>query len=269
MSETEMPAPRADALQGSDLLSIAQNQKTPPEVLEQVLEHPDLPPEVVVALLRHPNTPGPAMTRLAERAEGPILDVLLSNLPRLGRWAEALEALLGNPALPPIKQSTIRQQIEVAKKREADGDSKKSLFLRIKELPVGQKLALAKKGNKDVRMILIKDSNEMIALETVSSSRITDGEILAIATMRDVADKVLRYIANNRKYRQNRQIVLALLNNPRTPVGVSLGLGINNLSERELSDLAKSRSIPGVVSRAAKAILDRRRAPAGGAGGGH
>lgn len=251
-----------------DLLRLTQNPKTPLEVLERILERPALPPEVVVALLRHPATPGGSLARLAESATGDTLDVLLGSLDRLGRWVETLEALLRNPAVPEIKHPIIKAQIETARKRAAEG--KKSLLLRIKELPVGQKLALAKKGNKDVRMILIKDSNDMIALEVAGSPRITDAEILAIATMRDVSDKVLRFIAGNRKYRQNKQIVLSLLNNPKTPVGVSLGLGLHQLSDRELDELAKNRNIPGAVSRAAKQISDRRKAPqTPGGGGGH
>ena len=253
----------------ADLLGMAQNQKTPVEVLEQILEHPDLTPEVVMALLRHPATPGGGMAKLAERASGRILETLLGALERVGRWVAALEALLRNPALPEVKHSTIQRHVEMAKRREAEGSKKKNLLLMLKDLPVGQRLALAKKGNKDVRMILIKDSNEMVALEVVSSSRITDGEILMIATLRDVSDKILRYIANNRKYRQNKQIVTALLNNPRTPVGVSLGLGISSLSERELDELAKNRNIPGAVARAAKQILDRRKAPPAAAKSGH
>jgi hypothetical protein len=262
-------APNPAAPAGADLLAVAQNQKTPAEVLEQILEHPALTPEVVIALLRHPYTPGAAMAQLVARASGPILDVLLGSLERLGRWVEALEALLSNPNLPSTKQPTIRQALEVARKRDADGVRRKSLLLQVKELPVGQRLALAKKGNKDVRMILIRDSNEMVALETVSSSRITDGEILAIAMMRDVAEQVLRYIAHNRKYRQNKQIILALLNNPRTPVGVSLNLGINSLTDRELTDLSKNKNVPGVISRVAKQVLDRRKGPGGPAAGGH
>jgi hypothetical protein len=257
------------AAAGSDVLAVAQNQKTPAEVLEQILEHPALAPEVVIALLRNPQTPGGAMARLAASAGERVLDVLLGSLDRLGRWIEALEALLGNPNLPSTKQPTIRQALDAARKREADGARRKSLLLQLKELPVGQKLALAKKGNKDVRMILVRDSNEMVALETVASSRITDGEILAIAAMRDVSEQVLRYIANNRKYRQNRQIILALLNNPRTPVGVSLSLGVNGLTDRELAELSKNKNVPGVISRVAKQILDRRKGPSGSAAGGH
>jgi DNA repair protein RadC len=265
---SEPPVSALEPTPTPDLLLLAQNPTTPTEVLEQILDHPELTPEALLALFRHPGTPRAAMVRLAERATGALLDVLFGNLQRLGRWVEALEALQKNPAVPELKQLTIQQQLEIARKREADGGTKKSLLLQLKELPVGAKLALAKKGNKDVRMILIKDSNEMVALETVGSSRITDGEILAIATMRDVSDKILRYIANNRKYRQNRQIITALLNNPRTPVGVSLSLGINNLTDRELTDLSKNRNVPGVLSRAAKTLLDRRKGPAAG-GGGH
>jgi hypothetical protein len=252
-----------------DLLAIVQNHKTSAEALEQILDDPDLTPEVVIALLRHPFTPGIAMARLAGRADGRVLDALLGSLDRLGRWVEALETLLQNPNLAPVKQPTIREAIVAAKKLEADGARRKSLLLQIKDLPVGQRLALAKKGNKDVRMILIRDSNEMVAMETASSSRITDGEILAIAMMRDVSDNVLRYIANNRKYRQNKQIVFALLSNPRTPVGVSLNLGFNNLTDRDLTDLSKNRNVPAVISRIAKQILDRRKGVAGPAAGGH
>jgi hypothetical protein len=253
----------------AELLSLAQNPHTAPEVLEQIAGHPALPPEVVTALLRHPATPGRGMTRLAGRASGPVLDVLLGSLERLGRWLDALEALLANPAVPALKHPTIKEHLQLARKREAEGH-KRDLLTRIRELSVGQKLTLVKKGNKDVRMILIKDPNEMVALEVASSPRITDGEILAIAMMRDVSDKVLRLIANNRKYRQNHQIVVALVNNPRTPVGVSLGLGLHTLTDRELNDLSRNRNIPGAVSRAAKQLMDRRKGTTGSeAKGGH
>lgn len=270
MSPDSAASTNPGALSSADLLHMAQNPKTPVEVLEQILEHTALSPEILLALLRHPQTPGQAVADLAKRAEGPLLDVLLGALDRVGRWIEALEALLRNPNVPEAKHPIIRSHIETAKKRDPEG-SKKNLLLRIKDLPVGQKLALAKKGNKDVRIILIKDPNEMVALEVIASPRITEGEILAVSMMRDISDKVLRYIASNRKYRQNQQIVVALVNNPRTPVGVTLGLGLHQLSDRELTELSKNRNVPGAVSRAAKAIIDRRKgvvAPQAG-GGGH
>jgi hypothetical protein len=262
------PAAAVATLSLAELMALVQDPATPGEVLKEVLELPALSPDVLGALLHHPQIPVEALAALAERAEGPLLDVLLGDLEHVERWLPVLEALLRNAAVPATTHQTLQRHLEAARKREVEG-AKKNLLLRIKDLPVGQKLALAKKGNKDVRMILVKDSNEMVALEVVASPRITDGEILAIAQMRDVTEKVLRYIANHKKYRQNHQIVVSLLNNPRTPVGVSLGLGIYTLSDRELADLAKNRNVPGVVARAAKQVLDRRKAPKAQAGGGH
>jgi hypothetical protein len=262
--QSALPALAEDA----NLLVLAQNPNTPPEVLAQVLDHPRLSPEALVGLLRHQRTPGWAVADFAEHATGTLLTTLLGSLEGLSRWSEALEGLLANPELPAIKQPTIQRALDMARRREAEGGRKKSLLLQIREMPVGERLALAKKGNKDARMILIKDSNEMIALETIASSRITEGEILSIAMMRDVSDKVLRYIANNRRYRQNRQIVWALLTNPKTPVGSALSLNVSGLTDRELTELSKSRNVAGAISRAAKAIIDRRKGASGG-GGGH
>jgi hypothetical protein len=262
------PEPEVAGVTPHDLQALVLNPKTPAEVLERVLAQPALPPELLQAVLRHPNTPPVALAQVAERVDGALLSLLFTNLERLTRWGAVLEALLRNPGVPAAKHATIKQYLEVARRREADGTRKKSLLLQIKELSVGHRLTLAKKGNKEVRMILIKDSNEMVALEVIGSPRITDGEVLAIAQMRDVSDKILRTIANNRKYRQNRQVVMALLNNPRTPVGVSLSLGVNNLTDRELSDLSKNKNVPGAVARAAQQILDRRKGNAQAPGGG-
>jgi hypothetical protein len=98
----------------------------------------------------------------------------------------------------------------------------------------------------------------MIALEVVNSPRISEDEITTIVQMRDISDKVLRAIANVRRFRANKQIVTGLLHNPKTPVGVSLGLGLPNLTDRELKFLAGDRNIPAAVSRAAKQVLERR-----------
>jgi hypothetical protein len=266
---TPNPGAPSDSVTLSDanLLTLAQNATTPVVVLVRILEHPALSPEVLEVLLLQPQLPGAALASLAERASGPLLDVLLRAPERLERWGTALEALLRNPAVPAATRAAIQRQIELARRRLTGGSKNQELLRRIKDLSPGHKLTLAKKGNKDVRMLLIKDPIETVALEVVTSPRITDGEILAISQMRDVSDKVLRHIANDRRYRQNRQIVMALLNNPRTPVGVSLGLGVNSLTDRELRDLAGNRNIPGALSRAAEQILKRRKEGAGQPGG--
>ena len=134
---------------------------------------------------------------------------------------------------------------------------------------MGQRLSLAMKGSKDARMILVKDSNEMVALEVIYSPRITENEILAIAGMRDVNENVLRAIAGSKLHRANKQMVWALLNNPKTPSGTAMGLGLANLSEKELDGLSRNRNISATLQRAARTALERKRRRSSGGGPGH
>ncbi|MFN3476356.1 MAG: hypothetical protein ACK4Z6_02210, partial [Candidatus Methylomirabilales bacterium] len=213
---------------------------------------------MVKALLANPSLPPSALVVLAQEVSHPPIIELLIQDPLFRLNSEAVKALHQNPSLTPELE---RQLIAATSPLRREEERKKSLLQMIKELTMGQKIALARKGNKEVRMILIKDPNELVALEVVMSPKITEAEILNIAQMRDVSEKVLRAIANDRRYRSNKQIVMSLLHNPKTPVGVSLGLGLTSLTDKELEGLAKSRNIPGALARAARAILDRRKKP--------
>jgi len=245
-------APWLQHLGHGELLALARNpQASSPDLEALAMAFAD-EEEMVKALLANPSTPSSALVALARRTSK--LAELLAQAPVIRQSREAAEVLMKNPNLSPERKRDL--SAELARRTE-----KRSLFQIIKDLTTGQKIALAKKGNKEARMILIKDQNEMVQLEVVSSPRITEAEILAIAQMRDVSEKVLRSIANDRRYRSNKLIVLSLLHNPKTPVGVSLSLGLNSLTDKELEGLAKNRNIPGALSRAARNILEQRRKP--------
>ncbi|MBI4746806.1 MAG: hypothetical protein HY786_09825 [Deltaproteobacteria bacterium] len=53
---------------------------------------------------------------------------------------------------------------------------------------------------------------------------------------------------------RSHEILVALVNNPRTPVGISMQLMLK-LNDKELSDLAKAKGIPGALVSAARRIL--------------
>lgn len=251
-----MPAGGLQHLTREQLLQAAQDSRTPPQLLEAIAEaYPD-DEAVVRALLANGALPPSVLVGLAKAVSSPAIIELLTDAPSFRRIPEVTKALLQNPSLTPELLKLL-----IAKASSKRDEQQKSLAQRIKELTTGQKIALAKKGNKEARMILIKDQNEVVALEVVSSPRITEAEVLAIAQMRDVSEKVLRAIANDRRYRLNKQIILSLLHNPKTPVGASLSLGLPSLSEKELEELAKDRNIPAAVSRAARHILEQRKKP--------
>ena len=127
---------------------------------------------------------------------------------------------------------------------ENDGsDSIRSLFQKIQTMSVSEKLDLARKASKEARSILIRDSNKLVQLAVVNSPKITESEILAIASNRQVNDDVLKEIAMNKEWLRNYQIRLALVNNPKTPLSIAMAQ-VTYLNRRDLSLLAKSKGVP-------------------------
>lgn len=130
----------------------------------------------------------------------------------------------------------------------------RSLFQEIQDMTVSEKLDFARKGSKEARTILIRDSNKLVQLAVISSPKITETEILMIANNRQVNDEVLRTIANNREWMKNYQVKSALLYNPKTPVQIALKL-VPMLSQKDLGLLAKSKSVARVLTIAASRRL--------------
>lgn len=249
-----------------EALALARDGRTDPEVLDQIARIYVSDEEVLRVVAFNPKVGPSTLIFLGEIVPPALAEAMARDEGLLLKCPALRKALGGNPALKGELKALISLKTEEAPAKVVEKPLKKGLQQIIKELTVGQKLALSKRGNKEARMLLVKDANEMIALEVVSNPRITDAEVLAIAQMREVSEKVLRAIASNKKYRANRLIVLSLLHNPKTPVGVSLGLGIGFLSDKDLQDLIRNRDISGAVSRAAKAVLEKRKRPPAGAG---
>jgi hypothetical protein len=251
------------------ILALVQNEKVGANILDTIGRKHLHDEEVCRALLQHPGVSLTTLSYIAQNASPPLAKAIVRDRRLLSRFSEIRQALLANPSLDIEVRDLIQERAEGQPKDREQKEKKKDLYRMIKELSTGQRLALAKKGNKEVRMILIRDANEMIALEVAHSPRITDSEIVQISQMKDVSEKVLRAIANNRRYRSNKTVVLNLLHNPKTPVSVSLALGIPRLSDRELVGLTKDKNIPGAVCRAASMVLEKRKKPPTLPGKGH
>jgi hypothetical protein len=138
---------------------------------------------------------------------------------------------------------------------ENDGsDSIRSLFQKIQTMTVSEKLDLARNASKEARTILIRDSNKLVQLAVVNSPKITESEILAIATNRQVNDEILREIAMNREWLRNYQIRCALVNNPKTPLSIAMAQ-VTYLNQKDLGLLAKSKGVPRAIVIAAQGRL--------------
>jgi hypothetical protein len=139
---------------------------------------------------------------------------------------------------------------------DSDGDVE-SVSQRLAKMGFSERLKAAIKGSREMRSLLIRDPNKMIAVSVLSSPKVNEQEVETYSRMANVSDDVLRTIATNRAWTRHYGIVLGLTRNPKTPVALSLNL-MARLTGRDLQTLSIDRNVPEPLRVAA-----RRRVMAG------
>jgi hypothetical protein len=133
----------------------------------------------------------------------------------------------------------------------------KDLLRRLQEMTIAERIKLALRGNRETRMLLIRDSNRMIRRFVLRNPRLGDEEVIAVAKNRSADDELLRMIADNRDWTKNYQVRLSLATNPKTPLVLALRF-VSGLNERDIRSLAKSKNVSATISAAAKRIVNQR-----------
>jgi hypothetical protein len=135
-----------------------------------------------------------------------------------------------------------------------------STIQKIARMTVAERVQTALKGNREDRVILIRDANRIVSSAVLESPKLTDSEAEAIAIMKNVSEEVLRLLATRREFIKNYTVVHSLVKNPRVPIGTSLTL-LNRILTNDLRGLARNKNIPEVLRKAAQRQLQIRTAP--------
>jgi hypothetical protein len=131
------------------------------------------------------------------------------------------------------------------------------LFKQLQDMSVTGKIRRAMLGNSTERMLLVRDKNRLVSEAAARSPRMTENDAAQISASRAVSENVLRIIANSRELTRSYQVKLNLISNPVTPLTFTSRL-MPHLRLADLKVLARSKNVPGAVSRAAKQTLSRR-----------
>ena len=134
---------------------------------------------------------------------------------------------------------------------DEDDDARGTAVQKLASMSFPQRLRAAVKGTREMRSILIRDPNKLIASSVLSSPKVSEPEIESFAKMANVSEDVLRIIASNRAWMKSYGIMHSLTKNPKTPVGMSLTL-MNRLSAKDLAKLAVDRNVPEPLRIAAR-----------------
>jgi hypothetical protein len=146
---------------------------------------------------------------------------------------------------------------EAALEAEPDLGKRQTLLQRLATMTVAQRVQFAMKGGSEARRTLIRDSNKVVQRAVLQSPRLTDQEVEAFASMTALTDEILRLIAKNRNFRKNYTVVRNLMNNPKTPLDVSLHM-LPMLNALDLKRLCTNKNIPETLRTTANKLQRQR-----------
>jgi hypothetical protein len=147
--------------------------------------------------------------------------------------------------------------IDAAEAAEPDKAKRETLLQKLSRLRVVERVQLAIKGNRDERLLLIRDPCRVVQRAVLQSPQLTDREVESFAGMASLGEEALRMIAANRKYRKNYTITRALMFNPKTPLEVTLHM-LPNVAPQDLKMLVSNKNVPDTLRSSANRLQRQR-----------
>ena len=232
----------------------SRNLADKPGVCDVMVQNKNCQAEFLVPLVRHLSAPGiqTLMEELDRVSDSPTLAAALEHSSSLTAEQKIqLHELRGTS----IDEAALA---EAAVEAEPDAARRQTLLQRLAKMTVAQRVQFAIKGGSEARRTLIRDANKVVQRAVLQSPRLTDQEVEAFASMTGLTDEILRLIANNRNFRKNYSVVRNLMNNPKTPLDVSLHM-LPMLNAADLKKLTTNKNVPETL-RTTAFKLQRQRA---------
>ena len=224
-------------------------------------------PGMADALAKNPSCPTAFVARLANHLTPAGIQALLDNLDRFASDPQLVIAVAAAPGANAEQRDLLAnlekgaaataEMAEAAAEAEPDPVKRETLVQRVAHMNVVQRLTLALKGGRSERMLLIRDPNKLVQRCVLQSPRLTDTEVEAFASMTNLTGEILRAIALTRTFMKSYSIVRNLINNPKTPLDVSLHL-LPRLTPADLVKLGANKNVPETL-RSSAVKLHRKR----------
>ena len=229
------------------------------EELAALLHHADA--EVLVALLDNPSLEETQLCMLLERKNlpGEILEEVARRKPLLKNY-RVKKALAFHPRTPrlvtlrllrdlylmDLVQLTLLAGIPTELKRNAEDQ----LVSRLPQLPLGQKITLARRGPARLAGALLAEGHAQIVSIVLDNAYLTEAQVLRVLSREKLPPVVVRTISLHRKWSISYNVRLALVRHPLSPLATVLAY----LPELTVSDLRELAS-PGIVSESLRKYL--------------
>lgn len=224
---------------------------------------------VVEAMLGNRNCGGEHLVPLVPHLTPAQGQLLVEELDRVSACPALVKALESSAALTADQKNILHELrstaipedekhlAEAAAEAEPDAQKRQTLLQQIGRMTVSQRVQFAIKGGSEARRTLIRDSNKVVQRAVLQSPRLTDQEVEAFAAMANLTDEILRLIAGNRVFRKNYIVVRNLMNNPKTPLDVTLHM-LPMLNGIDLKKLGMNKNVPETLRSTAAKLMRTR-----------
>ncbi|HKW56645.1 MAG TPA: hypothetical protein VJN42_04740 [Candidatus Acidoferrum sp.] len=237
---------RALVARGDDLAALLHHADT--AVLLALLDNPALDESHVCLLLERKNLPTEVLEETARRK--PLLKNYqvkraLAFHPKTPRLVSL--RLLRDLYLMDLVQLTLLPGIPTELKLNAE----EQLISRLPQLPLGQKIALARRGPARLAGALLAEGHPQITPIVLDNAFLTEAQVLKVLSREKLAPGVVSAVAHHRRWSLAYNLRLALVRHPAAPLSSVLSF----LPEMTVSDLRELAS-PGIVTENLRKYLD-------------
>ena len=155
--------------------------------------------------------------------------------------------------IPPITVDADEPLVDPGASEEFgdEDEDRETATQKLAKMGFSDRLKAAVRGSREMRALLIRDPNKMIAAAVLSSPKLSEPEIEAFARMASISEEILRIIGSNRAWTKNYNVILGLTKNPKTPLALTLNF-MPRLSSRDLQQLSVDRNVPEPLRVAAR-----------------
>jgi len=219
------------------------------------------------AMVRNKNCGAEYLVPMVRSLSTESIQMLMEELDRVSESLPLAAALEHNSSVTADQKAQLHELrstgidngalAEAALEAEPDLGKRQTLLQRLATMTVSQRVQFAIKGGAEARRTLIRDSNKVVQRAVLQSPRLTDQEVEAFAAMSSLTDEILRLIAKNRNFRKNYVVVRNLMNNPKTPLDVSLHM-LPILNPLDLKRLCTNKNVPETLRTTANKLQRQR-----------
>jgi hypothetical protein len=224
-------------------------------------------PGIGDAMVRNKNCAAEYLVHVVRSLSAESIQILMEELDRVSQSPALAGALEQSSSVTAEQKAQLHELrstaidhgalAEAALDAEPDLGKRQTLLQRLATMTVAQRVQFAFKGGSEARRTLIRDSNKVVQRAVLQSPRLTDQEVEAFASMSSLTDEILRLIAKNRNFRKNYVVVRNLMNNPKTPLDVSLHM-LPILNPLDLKRLCTNKNIPETLRSTANKLQLQR-----------